>query len=428
MSLDKLDIKIQEAAKNFKPEFGEEAWLKMKELLDEHMPQKDNDRKRIAWLFLLLFSVTAILLMIIKTWSTQRPSLSYAKENIIGTRENTGVKHPPNLGAQKENIQGEKPQEKNKQSINLTSTFHQFSSATTQPNGKLSESKPEKTGMNISHKTEPSDNKNVDENNGAFEKNIESFPAITLDENEQTKGRRETPADKIDGINIPDSAGKSLTEAALKTKNKASKNNKKFNSAFVLNFSTGPDVSAVNPGNIGGINPAYGAGIGYAIGKNWQFRSGFYITKKAYKAEASDYHPPAQFWTYYPDLEYIDADCKVYEVPLILNYNFSKTSKHIWFGSVGVSSYFMKKEKYYYFSKNPSVQYSYNSYTINNKNKHFLSSLRLSGGYAATLNKNISVITEPYVNLPLSGVGFGKVKLYSAGILFTVSIKPFVKK
>ena len=101
MSLDKLDIKIQEAAKNFKPEFGEEAWLKMKELLDEHMPQKDNDRKRIAWLFLLLFSVTAILLMIIKTWSTQRPSLSYAKENIIGTRENTGDKHRPKTGAKK---------------------------------------------------------------------------------------------------------------------------------------------------------------------------------------------------------------------------------------------------------------------------------------------------------------------------------------
>jgi hypothetical protein len=400
----------------------------MKELLDGHMPQKDNDRKRIAWLFLLLFSVTAILLMIIKTWSTQPPSVYYSKENTIGTRENMGDNQALNPGARKENIQGKKPQEKNKQSISLTSTIHQFSSATTQPNGKLSKSKPKKTGMNISHKTEQSDNKNVGENNGAFEKNIESFPAITPDQNEQTKVRRETPPDKIDEINIHDSAGKSLTEAALKTKNKPGRNNKKFNSAFVLNFSAGPDVSAVNAGNIGGINPAYGAGIGYAIGKKWQLRSGFYITRKAYQAEASDYHPPAQFWANYPDLEYIDADCKVYEVPLILNYDFSKTTKHIWFGSVGVSSYFMKKEKYYYFSKNPSVQYSYNSYTINNKNNHFLSSLRLSGGFAATLNKNISIITEPYVNLPLSGVGFGKVKLYSAGILFTVSIKPFVKK
>jgi hypothetical protein len=34
-------------------------------------------------------------------------------------------------------------------------------------------------------------------------------------------------------------------------------------------------------------------------------------------------------------------------------------------------------------------------------------------------------MVEPYFKLPLSGVGFGKVKLNSGGVLVTAVIKPF---
>jgi hypothetical protein len=33
-------------------------------------------------------------------------------------------------------------------------------------------------------------------------------------------------------------------------------------------------------------------------------------------------------------------------------------------------------------------------------------------------------MAEPYVKIPLTGVGFGKVKLASAGVLFSVGIHP----
>ena len=35
---------------------------------------------------------------------------------------------------------------------------------------------------------------------------------------------------------------------------------------------------------------------------------------------------------------------------------------------------------------------------------------------------------EPYVKLPLTGIGYGKVKLNSGGILFSIGIKPFAAK
>jgi hypothetical protein len=207
-----------------------------------------------------------------------------------------------------------------------------------------------------------------------------------------------------------------------------SHNKNKFNNSFALNFSAGQDVSAVNIDNIGKINFLFGAGVSYSFGNKFTVRTGIFIVKKVYAAKASDYHPPSSFWNYYPNLSSIEANCKVYEVPLIVNYNFSKTSKRLWFVSAGVSSYFMKKENYDYYSKNPSGQYNINSYSISNQNKHYLSSIRLSGGYQRILSNNIAILAEPYFNLPLSGIGFGKVKLYSSGIIFTLSVKPFSKK
>jgi hypothetical protein len=54
--------------------------------------------------------------------------------------------------------------------------------------------------------------------------------------------------------------------------------------------------------------------------------------------------------------------------------------------------------------------------------------LKLSAGYEKKLSSKIFLTAEPYLNLPLTGIGYGKVKLYSAGILFSLNVKPFSKK
>jgi len=38
------------------------------------------------------------------------------------------------------------------------------------------------------------------------------------------------------------------------------------------------------------------------------------------------------------------------------------------------------------------------------------------------------MMAEPYVKIPLTGVGQGKVQLNSGGIMFTAAFRPFVKK
>jgi hypothetical protein len=86
----------------------------------------------------------------------------------------------------------------------------------------------------------------------------------------------------------------------------------------------------------------------------------------------------------------------------------------------------MKKETYNYYYKytagGPTVQ---RKWTIKDENKHYFSVLTLSGGYQKNIGKAFSILVEPYFKIPLSGVGFGKVKLNSGGIVFSVGISPF---
>ena len=55
-------------------------------------------------------------------------------------------------------------------------------------------------------------------------------------------------------------------------------------------------------------------------------------------------------------------------------------------------------------------------YNFFNENKHVFSIVNLSAGYEKTWNR-FGLQVSPYAKLPLKGIGGGKVKLASAGVL-----------
>ena len=121
------------------------------------------------------------------------------------------------------------------------------------------------------------------------------------------------------------------------------------------------------------------------------------------------------------------ANCKVYEVPVNLLYNFKQKGKHNLYVGTGLSTYFMKHEGYDYSYKYAGMVIP-KSISINNRNQHNFSVLTLTGGYKYNLSPRISFSAEPYVKLPLNGIGFGKVELKSGGLLFNATVKPFAKR
>jgi len=54
--------------------------------------------------------------------------------------------------------------------------------------------------------------------------------------------------------------------------------------------------------------------------------------------------------------------------------------------------------------------------------------LNLSAGYERALSKSWSIQAEPFVKIPLSGVGFGSMDMSSYGILLGIKYKPVFNK
>jgi len=189
-------------------------------------------------------------------------------------------------------------------------------------------------------------------------------------------------------------------------------------SAFVF-----PEMSFVKIKSTDGISTGYGAGINYTIGKHFTLQAQFFKTRKLYITDRKGYNPVAGSSLISIDTLKVNADCKVWDVPVNLRYNFKSNIKNDFFISAGLSSYIMKKEVYDFDYYNQGI-YETKQRIIENENKHGFCNLNLSVGYQYWLNKKWSIGFAPYLKLPLTGVGAGKVKLTSAGVLFNLTFKP----
>jgi hypothetical protein len=429
MQFDDLDKKIQEAAERFHPVYDEQAWHKMEALLNRELPQKHTRRKTVLWLTLFI-SIIVLGGAILLQHPLQRP-----KQPI-----QTLTEMPTSLlGKNHDSIKKENAGKAFANGAVSTGAIKNAFHATTLlalSNRKMFLQKSLYTRSGNSNKIDegqeiglPSTTTPVGDGLNAISKfpdglNHEAFSIAML----QRQPVITSPVIENQNVGKSKNVASGVQKQAISNNDENTKlKENRIDNPLSLNVSAGADVSAVNIGNIGRINPVFGATIGYNINRKWNLRAGFYKVKKVYKAEASDYHPPSEFWADYPFLERIDARCTVIEIPFVVNYTFKKTVTAGYFGAVGLSSYIMKQETYHYISERPGQSYQSDIDSYTNQNKHYLSSLRLSFGYAKKVNSRISVTTEPYLNLPLSGIGFGKVKLNSGGVLLTLGIKPFGK-
>ena len=194
------------------------------------------------------------------------------------------------------------------------------------------------------------------------------------------------------------------------------------NPRWALSLAAGADISATQPDNPGQWRPAMGVLLQYRITPKFWIRTGFLATRKVYDAGPDDYKPPKIFWNYVSELKHVEANCLVYEIPMWLQYRFGQNGTSPWSISAGFSSILMKKEDYDYEVRDLGGQERYLSRSYNNYSNHLFSTLHLSAGYRLSLSGKWSLGAEPYIKLPLSGIGYGNVKLYSAGIMLSATI------
>lgn len=184
--------------------------------------------------------------------------------------------------------------------------------------------------------------------------------------------------------------------------------------SIVLSINAGPDFNSTEKTIGGKSGVALGIGISVPIGAKLSFQTGVNYGSKNYEAEGYDYafNNPNTVNI----IAGIDASCKVLEIPLRATYNLNTNANGSFDVSAGLSSYVMLKENYRFIYTAASGR---NDRLLEerNANQHYLSVIDLSATYRIKLkNKNFAFGIEPYLKIPLGGIGEGSVPLKSSGI------------
>jgi hypothetical protein len=439
MLFDDLDRKIREAAEQHHPAYDERAWQKMEKLLNQHLPQQKDDKRRVIFLvFLFLLIGGGAFLVISKPWNKQS-----GKDQLVSTKQTgveTSTKNKPDNTtnnvpshqvdkADRKTVAGEivnplpQPQKTNNGPVDVTFVSKTRNKNATNASGSKEDQLTQITNLvsnnSTANKAPVQENKTEEANNNTDNPILKSSTVNPANEQKE----------KINNSNAVQNETKPTTDLqSVKADEKKTSVQKKSGSTknyFSFFASAGPDVSKAGSSKTGKTTLAYGLGVGYTLNRI-TLRTGIFASKKIYWADANDYqlaHPIP------PTVKFVgaDANCDVVEVPLKVSYSFIEKGKNTVFGGAGLSSYFMKKEKYVYnYETGWGTSYTY-PYETKNENKHYFSVLNLSAGYARDISKTVSLSAEPYIDVPLVGIGVGKVRLNSAGVLFSVSVKPFRK-
>ena len=181
-----------------------------------------------------------------------------------------------------------------------------------------------------------------------------------------------------------------------------------------LSISAGPEFNSAS--SVIGGSPGFSAGLAFGVGvtKRLSLRTGIQYSMKGY--HANNYAYKFNNERIQGLITEVDATCAVLEMPLLASYRITENYKRSIDLNAGISSYFMLKEDYT-FKYTSTYGNQDRLVERRNENQHYLSVVDLSATYFIKLKKErVKLGFEPFLKIPLTGVGEGKVKLKSSGI------------
>ena len=195
-----------------------------------------------------------------------------------------------------------------------------------------------------------------------------------------------------------------------------------------VRFAVSPDLSGIGLKNFARPGTNIGLMLEYRLASRWSVQAGLIQSTKVYKASTSDYEVPAGWWKApLKTPESVDGRCTMVDIPINIRYDavikprLNGALPSRWFVSGGVTSYIMENENYYYFYP-PHTYNQPTEYSVNSGGYGF-SNLNLSVGYERSISRRLSWQIEPFMKIPLKGVGTFKVRLLSTGTFFSLRYK-----
>jgi hypothetical protein len=192
---------------------------------------------------------------------------------------------------------------------------------------------------------------------------------------------------------------------------------------WAVRFGYSPDLSTVGGEKLTKPGTAVSLLAELSVLPRLFVQTGAVWSRKDYRANAGDYILNPK-WGYYTKPESIEGICKVLEIPLNLRYDIVSGNKSRIFAGSGLSSYYMRGEKYKYEYEYPNDPHiKYNGWQ-GKTGWYLFSHLNASAGYEYRISDKLSLVAEPYARMPLKRVGYGKVNLFTAGFWISVRYVP----
>ena len=439
---------VKNAAEAYEPAFDEQAWKKMEVLLD-----KEEDRRRpfifwLWWLLPLLIGAGVVSYFTFNKSGNENKITVQKNENAAGEKiknnslhadkksdiagsTNTNITLDNNSVTKNVVINNDLVKNNEVSAVNnyktyrgSTDTKNRTADEALSSSKKITDKVTGKTKATITPASPVSD----EEKTEALAENLISE---NLDKSKKTEPANvisETLTKPEEAIVIKVDAGK-LNEKEIEkiidsviTKSVAGKKTKNKIAKFYVIVAAGAEASGVKLFSADKITGRVGLAAGYQINKNLSIQTGFFVSNKKYIAGKEDYKTKEGSYWNIVDIKSIDANCRVYEIPLQVRYDFTPGKKLNIFATAGLSSYIMKKEDYeFYYERYGTLHQASVKYS---DNKNLFSVLRLSASAEKKISRQFAVFASPGIAIPLAGVGEGKVKLYSTDIMLGLKFTP----
>lgn len=275
-------------------------------------------------------------------------------------------------------------------------------------------------GVSVEENPSPSAASVPDRQSEPESRSVTASEAIQQDVNDAAQlsaGKLEQSADSTTEVLatvVPDTAASDEATAEPKRK-------KAFPAGrFSVSVMAAPDFSMTTGGGALGSGDALGVMLHYQVLPRWGIAAGLVHNTKKYWGRGNEYHPPRGYWKALTNgvvPERIDGICAMYEIPVAVTFDVVQTQRSRLFASAGLSSYMMQKEDYYYRFDSPNPG-SVTGWSGDKPATLWFGIGTLSLGYDFKVTRNLSFGVEPYLKIPMEGIGWADVDLYSTGVMF----------
>ncbi|TKK71504.1 hypothetical protein FC093_00315 [Ilyomonas limi] len=171
--------------------------------------------------------------------------------------------------------------------------------------------------------------------------------------------------------------------------------------------------------NQGFKKPGFDAGIiaGFRINKNAAVEVGLLYSKKYYFSNGKYFSMDKMSGSMPAEMKVlsVEGSSNLYQLPVAIKYDIVHKKSSTFFSSAGMSSYILTKEKNDYQTSMNGVQQNMKG-MYKQVSAGFASSIDVSVGYEHTIQKGTTIRIQPYLQIPLKGMGMGSMQVMSAGI------------